>query len=132
MRPYPQAVEFPPDGATVSFDWRGIETPDPLTSCSDYKFPAGLPITLQLGRLQSTELSASSLIGDGKPIEHCAFDSHSYHNPNGDLQEYGRWALRSSGAIVLIPRKPLTRGAQYSVSIIAHGHSYAWKFKIAG
>ncbi|MGH7934050.1 MAG: CAP domain-containing protein [Candidatus Binataceae bacterium] len=130
-KPYPHAIEFPPDGTTVALDWHGLETPDPLTSCDDYKFPAGLPITLQLGWLQSTQLSASSLTENGRPIEHCAFDSHSYRNPNGVTQEYGRWALHSSGAVVLIPREPLNRGAQYSVSITAHGHTYTWTFKIA-
>jgi hypothetical protein len=132
VKPYPHAIEFPPDGATVALDWKGIETPDPLTSCSDYQYPAGLPITLQLGRLQSTELSASSVTQNGKAIEHCAFDSHSYRNPNGEAQEYGRWELRSSGAVVLIPREPLIRGAQYSVSVTAHGRTYAWTFRIAG
>lgn len=130
---YPHAIEFPPDGATVSLDWEGIESPDPLTSCDGYESPAGLPITLQLGRLYDTQLFASSLTQDGgKPVEHCAFDAHSYHNPNRTAQEYGRWALRSSGAVVLIPREPLTPGTQYSVSITAHGHTFAWKFKLAG
>ncbi|MBF6558791.1 MAG: hypothetical protein IVW56_00775 [Candidatus Binataceae bacterium] len=64
--------------------------------------------------------------------EHCAFDSHSYLNPDRDAQEYGRWTLRSSGAVVLIPREPLIRGAQYSVSITVQGHTYAWTFRIAG
>jgi len=128
VRPYSHAIEFPPDGATVSPAWQGIETPDPLTSCSDYKYPTGLPITLQLGRLQNLQLSASSLTQGGKSIEHCAFDSYSYRNPDANAQEYGRWALRSSGAVVLIPRLPLTPGAQYSVSISVHGQIYAWKF----
>ena len=132
VKPYPSALEFPPDGATVSLDWQGIENPDPLASCSDYKFPAGLPITLQLGWMQITQLSASALMENGKPIDHCAFDSHSYRNPEGDAQEYGRWALRSAGAVVLIPREPLIRGAQYSVSITAQGHIYAWTFRITG
>ncbi len=132
VKPYPHPIEFPPDGATVTLGWKGIENPDPLTGCSGYKFPAGLPITLQLGRLETTELSASSLTENGRPIEHCAFDSHSYRNPSGEAQEYGRWELRSSGAVVLIPREPLIRGAGYSVSITAHGNTYAWKFKMAG
>ncbi len=130
VRPYSHAIEFPPDGATVSPAWQGIETPDPLTSCSDYKYPAGFPITLQLGRLQNLQLSASSLTEGGKSIEHCGFDSHSYRNPDGNAQEYGRWALHSSGAVVLIPREPLTPGAQYSVSITTRGQIYTWNFKI--
>jgi FHA domain/Cysteine-rich secretory protein family len=132
VQPYPHVIEFPPDGSTVSLDWRGLETPNPLTSCRGYEFPAGLPITLALGRLQVTNLSASSLTAAGQPLAHCAFDSHSYLNPDPNAQEYGRWTLRQAGAVVLIPRQPLTSGAQYSVSITAHGHTYSWKFRIGG
>ncbi len=131
VKPYPHVIEFPPDGSTVSLVWRGLETPNPLTSCRGYEFPAGLPITLELGRLQVTDLSASSFTAAGQPLAHCAFDSHSYLNPDPNPQEYGRWTLRQAGAVVLIPRQPLTGGTQYSVSITAHGHTYSWKFKIA-
>jgi hypothetical protein len=63
-------------------------------------------------------------------IEHCAFDARSYPNPDPVAQEYGRWMLRRSGAVVLIPRSPLRMGAQYLVSITAHGRTYAWKFRL--
>jgi hypothetical protein len=132
VKPYPHAIEFPPDGASVSLDWVAIESPDPLTSCPGYQRPTGLPITLQLGRLVETKLSAHSLIEDGKPIEHCAFDAQSYLNPDPHGQEYARWSLRASSAVVIIPRAPLRPGSRYSVSIDASGATYAWSFTASG
>jgi FHA domain/Cysteine-rich secretory protein family len=131
VKAYAHAIEFPPGGAEISLAWAGLEWPDPLTGCPGYTAPAGLPITLQLGRLVATDLSAHSLTSNGETLQSCAFDSHSYHNPTQDAQEYGRWALRSSGAIVVIPRAPLVTGAQYSVSITAHGQVYAWSFRVS-
>jgi hypothetical protein len=132
VKPYPHAIEFPPDGASVSLDWVAIDSPDPLTSCPGYERPAGLPITLQLGRLVDTKLSAHSLMEDGKPIEHCAFDAQSYLNPDPHGQEYARWSLRASSAVVIIPRAPLRPGSRYSVSINANGATYAWGFTASG
>jgi hypothetical protein len=132
VKPYAHAIEFPPDGASVSLDWVAIESPDPLASCPGYERPAGLPITLELGRLVETKLSAHSLIEDGKPIEHCAFDSQSYVNQDPHGQEYGRWNLRSSSAVVIVPRAPLRHGSRYAVSITANGATYAWSFAVAG
>jgi hypothetical protein len=131
VKPYARAIEFPPDGAEVSLAWTGIEWPDPLAGCPGYAAPAGLPITLQLGRLVATDLSSHSLTRNGEAIDSCAFDSHSYRNPVRDAQEYARWQLRSSGAIVVIPRAPLVTGAQYSVSITAHGQIYSWSFRVS-
>ena len=130
VKPYAQPVEFPPDGATVSLGWTGMEWPDPLAACPGYTAPVGLPITLQLGRLVNPALSAYSLTRNGQAIESCAFDAYSYSNSDPNAQEYGRWALRSSGAVVLIPRAPLEPGGQYSVSIAALGHPYAWSFRV--
>ncbi len=131
VKPYALAIEFPPDGAAVSLDWIGLEAPDPLASCPGYERPVGLPITLQIGRLVDTKLSAHSLMEDGKPIEHCAFDAPSYRNQNAAGQEYGRWNLRASSAVVMIPRAPLRSGSHYSVSITANHKTYAWSFTIA-
>ncbi|MGH7778440.1 MAG: CAP domain-containing protein [Candidatus Binataceae bacterium] len=124
--PYAHAIEFPPDGVAVSINWIGVEYPDPLASCPGYRMPVGLPITLQLGRLYDAQLTTHSLSENGAAIESCAFDARSYQNPDGPAQEYGRWALRSSGAVVLIPRAPLEPGKSYSVLITAHGQTYAW------
>ena len=130
-KPYPRGIEFPPDNAAVGLDWIGVESPDPLASCSGYERPVGLPITLQIGRLVDTKLSAHSLTQDGKPIEYCAFDAPSYRNENPTAQEYGRWNLRGSGAVVLVPRAPLQPGARYAVSITANDATYAWSFTVA-
>ncbi|MGB9382008.1 FHA domain-containing protein [Candidatus Binatus sp.] len=131
VKPYARAVEFPPDGAAVALDWPGVETPDPLASCSGYTRPVGLPITLQIGRLVNTRLSAHSLTEDGKPIEYCAFDAPGYRNPNATAQEYGRWSLRASGAVVIVPRAPLQPGSLYAVSITTNDTTYAWSFTAA-
>jgi uncharacterized protein YkwD len=130
-KPYPRAVEFPPDRANVALDWIGLEAPDPLESCAGYSRPVGLPITLQIGRLLDTKLTAHSLMEDGKPIEHCAFDADSYRNRIKSAQTFGHWDLRDAGAVVIVPRSPLRAGSLYSVSITAAGNSYAWSFKVA-
>jgi hypothetical protein len=131
LKAYEHAVEFPPDGSTVTLDWIGVESPDPLASCSGYARPVGLPITLQLGRLADPRLSKESLTENGRPIEHCAYDSHSYRNSIGSEQEWGRWALRNSGGIIVVPRAPLVAGALYAVSITTRNRTYDWSFHAA-
>ncbi len=128
---YPRAIEFPPDGATVALDWIGLEAPDPLASCPGYSRPVGLPITLQVGRLVDSKLSAHSLTENGKPIEHCAFDAPTYLNPVPAYQKFGYWNLRDEGAVVIVPREPLRPGSRYAVSITADNKTYAWSFKVA-
>jgi uncharacterized protein YkwD len=130
VKPYARAVEFPPAGAAIALDWIGLESPDPLASCPGFERPVGLPITLQIGRLADTNLTAHSLMEDGKPIEHCAFDAPSYRNPNATAQEYGRWNLRNATAVVIVPRSPLRPGSHYTVSITANNRTYAWSFTV--
>jgi uncharacterized protein YkwD len=131
VKRYPRAIEFPPDGAASALDWAGLEAPDPLTSCPGYERPSGLPLTLQLGRLVSTNPSAHLLTEDGKPIEHCIFDAPSYLNPDPKAQEYGRWNLRNGSAVVMVPRAPLRPGSRYEASITANGVPYTWSFTAA-
>jgi pSer/pThr/pTyr-binding forkhead associated (FHA) protein len=131
VKRYPRAIVFPPDGAASALDWPGLEAPDPLASCPGYERPAGLPITLQLGRLVSTNPSAHSLTEDGKPIEHCVFDAPSYLNADPKAQEYGRWNLRNASAVVIVPRAPLRPGSHYAASITANGVPYTWSFTVA-
>jgi len=50
VKAYPHAVEFRPDGATNPLAWADGEMPDPLSACDGYSAPAGLPITLEIGR----------------------------------------------------------------------------------
>jgi pSer/pThr/pTyr-binding forkhead associated (FHA) protein/uncharacterized protein YkwD len=131
VKRYPRAIEFPPDGAASALDWPGLEAPDPLASCPGYERPTGLPLTLQLGRLVSTNPSAHSLTEDGKPIEHCVFDAPSYLNADSKAQEYGRWNLRNASAVVMVPRAPLRPGSRYAASITANGVPYTWSFTAA-
>ena len=126
--PYPVPIMFPPNGATVSIVYSGGEFPNPLAACPDYASPTGLPITLQIGRVMEIDLGAHSLTEDGHPVEECAFSAKTYHNPDRDGQEYGRWELRSNGAVVMIPRALLKPGAHYQVSIVADGRTYSWSF----
>jgi Cysteine-rich secretory protein family len=128
---FERAIEFPPDGTVTSLSWAAGEWPNPLAACPGYSRPAGLPITLQLGWFTDTGLTAHSIVLDGRPIEHCAFDGANYTNPSPFDQEYARKALGGWSAIVLIPRYPLKRGAVYSVSVTARGQTYNWSFKTA-
>src|SRR5579862_2639230 len=130
QQPYPRAIEFPPDRANVALDWVGLEAPDPLESCPGFSRPVGLPLTLQLGRLVDTKLTAHSLTENGKPIEHCIFDADSYRNHIHSSQVFGYWNLRDAGAVVIVPRSPLQPGSQYSVSITADGKPYTWSFTV--
>jgi uncharacterized protein YkwD len=130
-RRYPRAIEFPSDSSSVALDWVGLETPDPLASCPGYERPVGLPITLQIGELVDTNLTAHSLTENGKPIESCAFDASIYKSPNGGAEKLGRLNLRDAGAVVIIPRATLVPGSRYSVSISANGQRYSWNFTIA-
>jgi pSer/pThr/pTyr-binding forkhead associated (FHA) protein len=135
LRPKPpedfdHPIEFPADGAQVSLAWEGGEWPDPLASCPGYREPIGLPITLEVGRFLDPQLSAHSIVADGQPIEHCAFDAPGYVNSDAFAQEYGRGVLKAFSTIVLIPRRPLARGKTYQVSVTARGREYMWSFKV--
>ena len=68
------------------------------------------------------------LTSAGFPLEHCVFDETSYTNPDHNAQYLGRGILGSRDAIVLIPRAPLTPGAQYTVSITVDGTPHSWSF----
>ena len=129
LKPYATAVEFPTDGSVLALRWIGVESPDPLASCRGYGRPVGFPITLQLGRLANTRLVKESLLENGQPVSHCAFDSHTYTNPIGAEQEWGRWSLRNSGGVIIVPRLPLVAGALYAVSITTQNRTYDWSFR---
>ena len=125
-------IEFPPDGSSVALEFLDHEWPDPLSACPDYAAPVGLPITLELRPFTDTQLGEHSITRGGEPVEHCAFDASSYTNPDAATEEQGRAVLREFGAIILIPREPLTPGEQYTVSITAQGTPYTWSFTVAG
>ena len=130
-RPYDRPVIFPPDGATISLEWLGIESPNPLSACPGYEAPTGLPITLQMGPVKRLEFTPPTLTENGKPVEKCTFDATTYTNQDRSAQEYARRELHDSGAIVIIPKVPLKPGASYAVSISANGTAYSWTFRVA-
>jgi hypothetical protein len=126
-------IAYPGDGTTIglnSFD--GGEWPDPLTSCSGYAAPAGLPIILQIGPGSITpNVTAHSLMQGAASLDHCLFDETSYINPDSSTQTTGRNILNSRDAIVLIPKQPLTPGATYTVSISTNEQTYLWSFSVS-
>jgi uncharacterized protein YkwD len=134
----PPLVTFPvkwPGNGTTTFltSYGGSESPDPLASCSGYSAPSGLPILLQIGSGSTTpSVTAHSVLKNGTGVEHCIFDETNYTNPNSSYQSLGRNVLGSRDAIVIIPRSPLTPGAQYTISVTTNGQTYTWSFLVAG
>lgn len=127
------AVEFPPDGAAIAANAMPVnEWPDPLTACPGYELPAGLPITVQLGR--RLELQSYSLIdeSEGHRVEACAFDAMTYQNPDPVQQARGRESLVQFGALMLIPRHPLRVGHRYKVELRTRRHDFSWAFSVSG
>lgn len=131
MPPGPPAapVLFPPEGAKLAMRSFGNEWPNPLTSCPGYSIPAGLPLTIQAGRNIEGALSAYSISHDEVPLEACGIDASNYNNPVPAEQDRVREILRSLGAVVIIPRRPLSDG-RYDASATVNGREYKWSFTI--
>jgi uncharacterized protein YkwD len=127
----PGPVRFPPEGATVHLSALSDEWPDPLTACSGYSLPAGLPITMQLGTMVPARLSAYSLRRDtaSQILEACGFDAFTYTNPGSADQADASGSLSELGAVVVIPREPLASG-NYTVEMTVNGSSYTWRFSV--
>jgi hypothetical protein len=125
-------IKWPEHNSTVyltSYD--GAEQPDPLSSCSGYAPPSGLPIILQLGPGTVTPVvTAHSFRLGAASLPHCIFGETDYANSIASLQSLGRALLNASDAVVLIPKAPLTAG-QYTVSITASGQTVTWTFTVA-
>ncbi len=124
-------VKFPPpDSAVPLAVYETGEWPDPLTSCPGYVAPTGLPITLQVGAWLPVQVTSYSLIHDGVALECCVFTAETYANPDRATQSWARKGLQANGAVVLIPRAPLTSGERYTASISVAGQAYAWTFSV--
>jgi hypothetical protein len=93
-----------------------------------------LPVTLQLGAMVNAKLGAYRVVRDGEApvdLEACGFDASSYSNPEEGAQQRGRDVLQSAGAVAVIPRAPLDKGASYTVSMTVNGREHKWSFSIA-
>ncbi len=107
------------------------ENPSPLTSCTGYLAPAGLPVILQIGAGTVTpKVTSHSFTSGGVALEHCIFDETTYKNPDPNSQSLGRSILKSRNAIVLIPRAPLPVGQTYSAKIVVNGATRSWSFTL--
>jgi uncharacterized protein YkwD len=131
--PFAKPIIYPPKGASIDINSFDGEWPDPLTSCPGYSLPAGYPITIQFGSMVNPGVTSVSLKRtEPAPaeIQTCAFDGNTYRNPDPGTQKMVRYQLTNFGAIVIMPRAPLSRGA-YSVTVIAGGRDYSWSFSVA-
>ena len=129
-------VLFPPNGAEINLRTFNDEWPDPLASCPGYAAPSGLPITLALGsfvpvKLDSFEVEGIAADGAKEKLDACGFDPETYVNSEEFGQAAGRGVLAASSAVVVIPRRPLTRGTSYQVKITVNGRIHAWQFSVA-
>jgi hypothetical protein len=128
-------IEFPP--TTIEFPfraYRGGEYSDPLVSCHGYSAPSGVMIILELGAPtegEDVKLASNSLTENGAQVETCGFDATSYANPDGFQQTRTRGILHAYGAVVVVPKNPLSAGHRYTISMMADSQPYTWSFSVA-
>jgi len=120
-------IVFPPDGSVVPGAMKNSEWPNPLAACPGYTFPIRTPITVQTGAFIKVSLKSYSIEDEttGQQIEACGFDSGTYPDQRGQR------VLLSYGAVVVIPRKPLSPSHSYIVDIKTQRHTYDWKFRVS-
>lgn len=125
-------IEFPSRNSSVPANQMIGELPNPLTVCKGYRFPVGLPITLELGGAIHPRLSTHRLTAEsGFPLENCAFTAESYFNSDAQQQARVRSILNAFGAVVMMPRYSLAYAKTYSALLVINGRSYGWSFSIA-
>ncbi len=123
----------------------GPEHPDPLTRCTGFAEPVGVPIYVSRGI--PTEVAAASLVDETAPsvaptkgkktakrpaptsIPLCIISAGTYTNANANDQQLGRAVFKAYGAVALIPKSPFVAGHTYRVAIrLTDGTSLGWKF----
>ncbi len=125
-------VLWPGNNTTVPIRLHWGETPNPLTSCPGYTAPSGLPLVVQMGSGNVTQVvSASSFTQNGQALEHCVFDETTYSHPDPSQRDLGRGILAARDAVVLIPRAPLSSGMAYNASLTVNGQTYEWSFRVS-
>ena len=132
----PRSVRFPimwpGEGATVPLTMHTSGYPEALASCPGYTLPSGLPIIVQVGPgYSAVYVTGHSVKKNGLEVASCVFDAGTYSNPDSGQQSLARSILAARDAVVIIPKKPLKRGATYEVSLTANGHTYTWSFNVA-
>jgi Cysteine-rich secretory protein family len=119
----PRLVRFPGPGSTTRLLTFGAgEEPDPLQTCkwSDLHHH-GLPLIALLAARPEKNLTATLRAANGTAESTakgslCLLDEHHYHSTDKIYGPTGLAILRGDHAVVLIPRRPLTRG-KYRVTI---------------
>ena len=107
------------------------EWPNPLKACPSYAFPVGVPITIQLGVNVDAKLTSYALTQGSKAVEACGFDSSTYSNPDPVELRNAVGTMKMNGEVVIIPRRPLERGATYEVSATVNDQPYSWSFTVS-
>jgi hypothetical protein len=118
-------VVWPGNGTTVPLrSYSGGEFPDPLSACTGYSAPTGLPVFIEVGgNVATTAGSVHSFTGNGVPLAHCVIDST--HNPA--LSSY----LVARGGVIVIPKVPLSPGVTYVVALTVNGVLHTWTFAVS-
>ena len=128
----PYQIVWPADGAWVPLTAHTDEYPSPLTSCTGYQAPAGLPLIVQLGTGGNVPRVTGSWIAvERRELDHCIFDETSYRNRDADQQRLGRAILASRNALVLIPRRPLEPGVMYRAVVEVNDRIVDWTFGVS-
>ena len=126
--PFPaDVVVWPGNGVTVPLRTFSGEWPDPLTSCPGYTVPAGLPI---LVLAPGKSVQKARVYEGGHLLDVCAFDAHTYSNPDKAAQDLARSILDMRGATVIIPRSPLEPGKAYRVVVEMEKGTKSWSFRV--
>jgi len=116
-------VYFPGNGSIEPLTtYGGNEFPDPLSACSTYTAPTGLPVFIEVGGNVATTVGpVHTFTGNGVALSHCVIDS------NNALVGAN---LKSRGGVILIPKAPLKTGVNYVVALTVNGKAYTWSFTV--
>ena len=126
-----QAIEFPPPNSVISLNMlSGSEWPNPIAACHGFERPVGLPITVQTGHRIALHHSSICDNASHEIIETCGLDAATYRNSDSVQQKRGRELLNAYGAVMLIPRRPLSFGHQYSVAVQTSQGNFDWSFEV--
>ena len=125
-----EPILFPGRGSTVPMTSFLSEVPNPLTACPGYVAPAGLPVLATFPTAPSAAIATFSQ--GGKALEACVID-RGYLNPDAGAQATGRQLLTQKNLVMIIPRSPLTAGANYDVSVDGGtAGKVSWSFTVGG